>query len=405
MFKQPIVGSILLIAGTSIGAGMLALPVTMAPLGLATSVVLLVLVWAVMCYTGLLVIEANLWLPENTSYISMAGQTLGRIGQAITALAFLMLLYSLLAAYITAAGAIVVSAAQYYLGYPVSLMQGNFLAAFFLAIIIYSGTLLSDWINRLMMLGLFASFFILVFIVIPHVKLMTLNHPQFRYFWVALPILLTSFGYHIVLPSMRDYLHSHIKLLRISVIIGSALPLCFYLIWELVVFGVVPLHGTQGLLAILKTGQPATFLSQAISMVSRNVWLGHATRSFEFFAVSSSFIGVSLGLFDLLADGLRIKKNLMGKTFLILLTFLPAFVFAVSHPNGFILALGYAGVFVALLHGILPAMMVWMGRYHLQFENAYRVFGGKWLLSAIILFSLIVVFAQLAVNFSWIAVG
>ena len=44
------------------------------------------------------------------------------------------------------------------------------------------------------------------------------------------------------------------------------------------------------------------------------------------------------------------------------ITFLPPFLFAVFYPQGFIIALGYASIFVAILLIGLPAAMTWVIR-------------------------------------------
>ncbi|NQY89913.1 MAG: hypothetical protein HRT51_19660 [Colwellia sp.] len=51
MIQNKIIDSILIIAGTSIGAGMLALPVASAGLGFSTAVIILLIIWLLMTYT------------------------------------------------------------------------------------------------------------------------------------------------------------------------------------------------------------------------------------------------------------------------------------------------------------------------------------------------------------------
>ena len=51
------VGSTLLVAGTMIGAGMLAMPLTSAGIGLTATVFLLLGLWAVLTFTALLFVE------------------------------------------------------------------------------------------------------------------------------------------------------------------------------------------------------------------------------------------------------------------------------------------------------------------------------------------------------------
>ena len=51
------VGSTLLVAGTMIGAGMLAMPLTSAGIGLTATIFLLIGLWAVLTFTALLFVE------------------------------------------------------------------------------------------------------------------------------------------------------------------------------------------------------------------------------------------------------------------------------------------------------------------------------------------------------------
>jgi len=60
MLSNRFIGSMLLIAGTSIGAGMLALPVVSAPSGLIYAMLLITVCWFFMYITGLFVLEVNL---------------------------------------------------------------------------------------------------------------------------------------------------------------------------------------------------------------------------------------------------------------------------------------------------------------------------------------------------------
>ena len=77
------IGAILLIAGTCIGAGMLALPVSTAAYGFYPSVVLFIVCWSFLTFTALLILEVNLWSKTDSNMISMAAQTLGKLGQAV----------------------------------------------------------------------------------------------------------------------------------------------------------------------------------------------------------------------------------------------------------------------------------------------------------------------------------
>ena len=78
--KKSLISAILLIAGTSIGAGMLALPVSTAQLGFPSAVALMIISWYIMYISALLMLEANLNFAPGANIISMADSYLGLFG-------------------------------------------------------------------------------------------------------------------------------------------------------------------------------------------------------------------------------------------------------------------------------------------------------------------------------------
>src|SRR6185312_6915217 len=102
--NSKLLGGILLIVGTAVGGGMLALPIATSQAGFIYSTFLLFGCWLFMTAGAFLILEVNLWLPTNSNIISMAKQTLGGAGQIVAWVTYLLLLYSLLAAYIAGGG-------------------------------------------------------------------------------------------------------------------------------------------------------------------------------------------------------------------------------------------------------------------------------------------------------------
>lgn len=87
--KSRFIGGILLIVGTSIGGGMLALPVANAATGFWQSSLFLLICWAAMTLGALFILEANLYLPPGKHMVSMAASTLGGPGLLIAWLSYL----------------------------------------------------------------------------------------------------------------------------------------------------------------------------------------------------------------------------------------------------------------------------------------------------------------------------
>jgi len=122
-----VLGGILLIAGSCIGAGMLALPVITGIGGFLPSIFMLVVAWLFMTATGLLLLEANLTIGYNLSLISIAEYTLGKGGKVLCWILFVFLFYSLSIAYIAASGEILQSITADLLGIEVPVWSGSLL--------------------------------------------------------------------------------------------------------------------------------------------------------------------------------------------------------------------------------------------------------------------------------------
>ena len=95
------IGSVLLIIGTTIGAGMLSLPLVIAACGFTTAIILLVMSWSVMYITSLKLLNVCAKYPLGVNFTTMMQSRASRGYQLVFALIYLLLLYSLMSAYTT----------------------------------------------------------------------------------------------------------------------------------------------------------------------------------------------------------------------------------------------------------------------------------------------------------------
>src|SRR5579864_3416158 len=98
------IGAILMIIGTEVGAGILALPILVAHFGFLIGAVLLVTIWLLMTYTTFVICDINLSMPAGASFAGMANRFFGYTGRVIVWVFFILILYPILIAYISAAG-------------------------------------------------------------------------------------------------------------------------------------------------------------------------------------------------------------------------------------------------------------------------------------------------------------
>jgi tyrosine-specific transport protein len=390
MLKKPtrLLGGILIIAGTTIGAGMLALPVTTAFGGFFPSLILFFICWLIMLATSFFFLDVNLFVKGEPNFISMSGKMLGLWGKTVSWVVYLLLLYSLTAAYITASGPFFIELVHYLTGWTIPAFLGPFCLPLLFGFFIYLGTQGVDYINRFLMLGLILAFLILISIIPTTIHPELLLHWDFPAIAIAIPTVFTSFGYHIVIPSLTTYFEHDKKQLRMAILIGSIIPLITYLLWQALVLGVVPVGD---LAQIWKSG---ALVTEPLVKVLSYPWIAMVASFFSFFAVVTSFLGVALSLSDFLTDGFKLKKSWEGRLIAICLTFLPPLVFVFTYKRGFYIALQHAGALVAILLGILPAAMAW----RLKKPSFYRTPLGRALLIAVLIVSFAVVVFDILEN-------
>lgn len=389
-------GAILLIAGSCIGAGMLALPVVTGLAGFVPSVVVFIACWLFMMTTGLLLLEVNLWLGEEISIVSMAHRTLGKWGGATAWVTFLFLFYCLLVAYASASGTLVSDFLAGSIGWQAPVWFGSLLFTVVIGYMVYLGTGAVDQLNRFLMLGLIVAYAALVVIGLPHVEPELIGERDWSPILYAVPVILVSFGFHNMIPSLSTYLHCNRRQLRWAVILGSTLPLIAYLLFEWIILGVVPAEELSGGGDDLAT--------QMLRTVTDTPWVAIAAQYFAFFAILTSFLAQGLSLRDFIADGFGIvHPGRWTRAWLTLLAVLPPFLFGVNYSNVFISAIEVAGgIGAMILFGILPCLMVWVGRYRAKEIPHKMVWGGRPLLILLILIASLIVIGEAMEQFGWL---
>ncbi len=398
MNNKSILGGMLLVTGTTIGAGMLALPASISQNGFYGATLMLLLCWVSTTFSALLLLEANLRLPINSNIISMAKKTLGPLGAIVAWLSYLLLLYSLLSAYI-AGGSDVLGGLLVAGNIPSLHWLDELLFAGILGIIVYRGIKTVDYVNRGLMSTKFIAIVLLIISLIPFIHVSHLTGISAVHLPMAVTVVVTSFGYAVIIPSIRTYYNSDVAKLRKIIIVGSFIPLLGYFLWVSVVLAVLPMIGHLSLVQIFQSADPNTQLTQALSFYSRSEWITVVTRVFTSVCMATSFLGVSLCLSDFLADGMNVKKHGRGAFLIYVMTFVPPLLIVLFYPAIFIKSLSYAGIFCAILLIILPVLMVWSGRRKVEKGADYQVRGGKPAMVIVLLAAVVIIVFGLYENF------
>lgn len=368
------IGGILLIVGTSIGAGMLALPVANAAAGFWVSSFFLVCCWAFMTLGAFFILEVNLYLPRGKHMVSMANATLGTPGLVITWLSYLFLLYALLAAYISG-GADVLDGLLRHFNIHASIWKLTTLFTLSFGWIVYRGIRQVDLVNRGLMFSKLAVYVILTALIFPCIDWSNFQQGHVRYITSSIMILMTSFGFAIIVPNLRDYFEDDLTSLKRVIFIGSLIPLFCYFAWDAVIIGSLPSGGANGLIALMHSEHTTSALAATLSTTLNNAMISSLFNFFTSICMLTAFLGVSLCLFSFLSDGLNMVQQGSHGVALFLLTFMPPLLIVLYYPGAYIHALNYAGYFCVILLLFLPALMSYIGRK--RFKASFHVPGGS----------------------------
>lgn len=396
--SSKVFGGTMLIAGTSIGAAMLAMPIMTGLFGFFGTVAIMIACWLFMYWTSTLLLEACMQFEDGTSFLTMARTTLGPIGAMITWVTFLLFFYALVAAYLKGSGHIIIDAIETSLQINIWPFVDVLPILVFFAPFIYFGLSAVDHLNRVLMVGMFLSYIAIISWLLPEVSFDRLLYTNWSFSLLSFSVVVTSFGYQVIIPTLVTYLDRDIKSIKRCLLFGSFIPLVVYFLWELVILGSISAEGSGGLLEAFKADDP---LVKILRHQVNNDFITILARAFSTFAIVTSFLGVAQGLFDFLKDGLKVTKHPNRRMPAFILTFLPPMLFLFVFEKGFIALLEYAGALVSIILGIVPILIIW----RLRSKNphpSYRAPGGFVALTLGIIFFAFVVLLVLFKNFGLI---
>ncbi len=322
-----------MITATTIGAGILALPITLYPFGTFGAALFLVMVGLLSFTAALLLAEAMMRTEKVAHLPSLVGEYLGNPGVALVFVGTLIYMYGALTGYLIAGGALANSLS----GGRIPNYVGT-LAYFVIATaIVHGGIGAIKGAERTALAALALFSLLIIALALPHSGLLSPSAgPE------AVPaafgiVLFACFG-HEVIPSVRKRMVGNPRGFIKALIVGTTVPIMLYLVWTVVLVGAIPgpLLAAAGI-----AGQPAT-VPLGIVAGSLAVLLGSA---FAVFSTGSSFVGSALSLVDVYRDMLAKAGVRMGRELALLFSVLPPLYIAVESPYAFMKALEIAGIY------------------------------------------------------------
>lgn len=350
-------GAIFLIAGTSIGSGMIALPMVLSKIGIIPSCVLLFITWMVAYYNSLLSVELNLKAGKGLSLGSLCAYFSGPIASFFGNVSINVLSYSLIAAYI------------YLISSVFSKMIGS--QNMHLLYILFSGITfllllfpikIVDYVNRCLFITLLCLFAVLLIGIVLSVNLKSVplyGDLSFKNIMFVIPVVFTSFGFQVIFHTLTDYLNKDSKMLKKAFFLGSLIPMIVYILWSCSSISVIYNHNIDFFNKMSTGSVDVGSLVEELSKISNIKIIHLLVWAISFLSIITSIIGVAVGLFDSLnnifKDRVCYKKL---KAFSAFLVVVPSYIIASMIPNAFIVLLGFAGMILAVIAIILPCYLI-----------------------------------------------
>ncbi|KXZ49306.1 hypothetical protein GPECTOR_22g900 [Gonium pectorale] len=303
-------GATLLVAGTTVGAGILALPAVTQASGFAATTGTLLGCGAFAMATGLLIAEVNMnvvarYGSDNVTFTTMAEKTLGPTAASGATFLYIFHNYALLVAYVARAGQIVATqsglpplagAAAFAMGFG-GLCYGTTQSQF-------------DRINGLLLGMAVAAFVALLTVAGSEVDWPVLGRANWATVPPTIPVMALAFVYHNIVPVIVHNLECDAR---------------------------------------KQSGGPV---------------VAPLVQAFSFLAIATSFTGFVLAAVDFLPDAFKPLASVprAGRYALVVL---PPILLSTASPGIFFASLDIAGTYgVMTLYGMMPAAMAWASRYN-----------------------------------------
>ena len=306
-----VVGAASLVAGTMVGAGILALPTATAPVGFLPSTAAMGIGWVYMTMSGLLIAELGINRlgqsgKPGQGMLDLYKEMLGPVWSKIGSIVYFFLHYALMVAYI-AQGGVNLEGAFSGLGLDgiraiPGIGQVLFASTCGLGLFAASPSLVEK-ANTLFVLLLGASFIGIVGLgatTADFSSLIDLSNQHPEKVAGAFPIIFLSLVYQNVVPTVVNQLEGDREKIKQAIIAGTTFPTLMFLAWNAVVLGNV-----QG--ADLTNVDPLALLQSGVG--GGGPLLANFVSTFSSLAIVTSLIGFVYGLLDALTDVMDLPRE------------------------------------------------------------------------------------------------
>ena len=350
--------------GTVIGAGILGIPYVVAKTGFLYGLGMIIFIGVVFIFLNLFIGEIVLRTKGKHQLTGYAEKYLGKKGKIVMAISMTLGNYGALTAYLIGEGEALKSIfgmpgwlAYIFSSLPLAL--GHFLQEnmYLLLFFIVGFTIVSRGLKAAGKTELIAIILLIVVVFLTGIfsynDIDKTNYTPFNPAFLFLPygVILFAFIGSPGIPELAEVLEHNKAKMKKAIIIGSIVPIIIYVLFTVIIVGLVGLDHFE----LLEPNQ--RIATVALSMYS-SPYLGLLANFLAVLAMFTSFLTLGIALLEMYHYDYKLSRP-----WSLLLTFSVPLLIAVGGFSTFIAVLGFTGAFAGGLDGILLTLMFWKAKY------------------------------------------
>ncbi|MEM2031650.1 MAG: aromatic amino acid transport family protein [Candidatus Pacearchaeota archaeon] len=331
--EKNLFAAIATLTGTIVGAGILGIPYVFAKAGFIPAIIQLVGIAFVMLFVNLCLGEAILRTKEKYQLPGYAKKYLGNFGKILALLSCFVFIYGAITAYVIGEGEILSFVFFGNTNFKIFFALGFFVLMSFLIYFDIKALEKGEIVGLIFITAFLLAIF---FFFLPKVSIdnfFLFSEEKILWFFPYGVIMFAFLGFS-ALPEMREELHKEEKKMKKAIIVGSLIPLIFYFLFALAVYGFAGKNTPQ--IATIALGKLPCFLA--------------------IFTMFSAFFALGIALKEIFIYDLKMKKR---EAFMLVVfpSFFLAFSILVFQLTTFIRVLNLVGSISGGIMGILALLM------------------------------------------------
>ncbi|MFH1038157.1 MAG: aromatic amino acid transport family protein [PVC group bacterium] len=372
--KLPVITASFIILGNCLGVGVLALPVKYGLAGFVPALIGIFLAWFVMMMSAFVIAYRISQARSDTFDIPwFFRKELGTTGKWLAIACNLILLYGVLTAYLSGMSTMI----DRLFHLPLTKHQITVIYFALTTSLVLFGVKAYRKGNALLIGAIWICFILLVVTGVNRFTPELLTGTDWRCFPIGLPIAVSAFHFHNIIPTISRTLRHDFKATRKAIFIGIFLGLIINVIWVTIVLGTLPRSGTEKYTIEKSYWHELPANVPMSELLGSRVFLA-AGFIFAILSVTASYMANGTGLHGFIRNLTNTYLKTDNKVLIGLIAFLPPLIVALIYPDIFLSALDIVGgVGESVLFVALPGLIltrVARNRYRVLVIIGYLMF-------------------------------